>query len=84
MPFNRGNGMNGAGNPPNPDGYRTEYMYREILAPDRLLDIIQRFVRVEYDPDTRAMKKIIFPRFHQLDAVRKLVADARAKGAGQS
>lgn len=84
LPFNRGNGMNGAGNPPNPDGYRTEYLYREILAPDSLLDIIQRFVRVEYDPDTRAMKKIIFPRFHQLDAVRKLVADARAKGAGQS
>lgn len=49
MPFNRGNGMNGAGNPPNPDGYRTEYLYREILVPDSLLDIIQRFVRVEYD-----------------------------------
>ena len=84
MPFNRGNGMNGAGNPANPDGYRTEYLYREILATDSLLDIIQRFVRVEYDADTKAMKKIIFPRFHQLDAVRKLVADAREKGAGQS
>lgn len=84
LPFNRGNGMNGAGNPPNPNGYRTEYLYREILAPDSLLDIIQRFVRVEYDADTHAMKKIIFPRFHQLDAVRKLVADVRAKGAGQS
>ena len=84
LPFNKGNGMNGAGNPPNPDGYRTEYLYREILAPDSLLDIIQRFVRVKYDPDTRAMKGVIFPRFHQLDAVRKLVADAREKGAGQS
>lgn len=84
MPFNRGNGMNGAGNPPNPGGYRTEYLYRDILAPDSLLDIIQRFVRVEYDPDTHAMKKVIFPRFHQLDAVRKLVADARQHGAGQS
>lgn len=84
MPFNRGNGMNGAGNPPNPDGYRTEYLYREILVPDSLLDIIQRFVRVEYDQDTRAMKRVIFPRFHQLDAVRKLVADAKAKGTGQS
>lgn len=84
LPFNKGNGMNGAGNPPNPNGYRTEYLYREILAPDSLLDIIQHFVRVEYDPDTRAMKKIIFPRFHQLDAVRKLVADAKEKGVGQS
>lgn len=84
LPFNRGNGMNGAGNPSNPDGYRTEYLYREVLAPDSLLDIIQRFVRVEYDADTHAMKKIIFPRFHQLDAVRKLVADAQEKGAGQS
>lgn len=84
LPFNKGNGKNGAGNPPNPNGYRTEYLYREILAPALLLDIIQRFVRVEYDADTKAMKKIIFPRFHQLDAVRKLVADAREKGAGQS
>ena len=84
LPFNRGNGMNGAGNPPNPDGYRTEYLYREILETDSLLDIIQRFVRVEYDADTHAMKKIIFPRFHQLDAVRKLVADAKASGAGKS
>ena len=78
LPFNRGNGKNGAGNPPNLHGYRTEYLYREILAPDSLLDIIQRFVRVEYDPDTHAMKKIIFPRFHQLDAVRK------ASGTGKS
>lgn len=84
MPFNKGNGMNGAGNPANSDGYRTEYLYREILATDSLLDIIQRFVRVEYDADTKALKKIIFPRYHQLDAVRKLVGDAREKGAGQS
>ena len=84
LPFNRGNGMNGAGNPVNPEGYRTEYLYREILAPDSLLDIIQRFIRVEYDPDTKVMKRIIFPRFHQLDAVRKLVADAREHGAGRS
>lgn len=84
MPFNKGNGKNGAGNPPNPHGYRTEYLYRKILATDSLLDIIQRFVRVEYDDKTHAMKKIIFPRYHQLDAVRKLVADAKANGAGKS
>lgn len=84
LPFNKGNGKNGAGNPPNPNGYRTEYLYREILSPASLLDIIQRFVRVEYDADTKAMTKIIFPRFHQLDAVRKLVADAQRQGAGRS
>lgn len=84
LPFNRGNGKNGAGNPLNPDGYRTEYLYRKVLAPDSLLDIIQHFVRVEYDDDTRAMKKVIFPRYHQLDAVRKLVADAQENGAGKS
>lgn len=84
LPFNKGNGKNGAGNPPNPNGYRTEYLYREILSPASLLDIIQRFVRVEYDASTKAMTKIIFPRFHQLDAVRKLVADAQRQGAGRS
>lgn len=84
LPFNKGNGKNGAGNPPNPNGYRTEYLYREILPPASLLDIIQRFVRVEYDADTKVMTKIIFPRFHQLDAVRKLVADAQRQGAGHS
>lgn len=84
LPFNKGNGKNGAGNPPNPNGYRTEYLYREILSPASLLDIIQRFVRVECDADTKVMTKIIFPRFHQLDAVRKLVADAQRQGAGRS
>lgn len=84
LPFNKGNGKNGAGNPPNPNGYRTEYLYRQILSPASLLDIIQRFARVEYDASTKAMTKIIFPRFHQLDAVRKLVADAQRQGAGRS
>jgi len=84
LPFNRGNGNNGGGNPANPHGYRTEYLYHDILAPDSLLDIIQRFIRVEYDKETHAMKKIIFPRFHQLDAVRRLVADAQEHGAGHN
>ena len=84
LPFNRGNGNNGGGNPANPHGYRTEYLYHDILAPDSLLDIIQRFIRVEYDKETHAMKKIIFPRFHQLDAVRKLVEDAQERGAGHN
>lgn len=90
LPFNRGNGKNGAGNPANPDGYRTEYLYREILAPDSLLDIIQRFVHVVYKPTNangtgpKVMRGLVFPRFHQLDSVRRLVADAHEAGAGKS
>ncbi len=84
LPFNKGNGKQGAGNPPNPHGYRTEYLYSEVLAPDSLLDIIQRFVRVDYNDSPKTMKRIIFPRYHQLDAVRKLVADAKKNGAGKS
>lgn len=88
LPFNRGNGKNGAGNPPNAHGYRTEYLYRRVLAPASLMDVIQRFVVVRYREDGRthakAMSGIVFPRYHQLDAVRALVADAREHGAGRS
>ena len=86
LPFNKGNGKFGGGNPTpeNGEGYRTDYLYREILAPDSLLDIIQRFVRVDYDSKTKAMKRVIFPRYHQLDVVRKLVADAKENGSGKS
>ncbi|WP_165246964.1 type I restriction endonuclease subunit R [Adlercreutzia sp. ZJ141] len=84
LPFNRGNGKNGGGNPPNPKGYRTEYLYRDVLAPDSLLDILQRFVRIVYNPETKYMTKVIFPRYHQLDAVRKLTADARENGSGKN
>ncbi len=87
MPFNKGNGMSGGGNPPNENGYRTEYLYTDILAPDSLLDIIQRFVRIEYKEDSKRrkhMNKVIFPRYHQLDAVRKLTKHAKEHGAGQN
>ena len=87
LPFNKGNRMAGGGNPANPGGYRTEYLYSEILAPDSLLDIIQRFVRVEYKEDSKrrkVMDKVIFPRYHQLDAVRKLTADAKQNGPGHN
>lgn len=87
MPFNKGNGMAGGGNPANPNGYRTEYLYSETLAPDSLLDIIQRFVRVEYKEDSKrrkVMNKVIFPRYHQLDVVRKLTADAKINGSGHN
>lgn len=87
LPFNKGNGMSGGGNPVNENGYRTEYLYTNVLAPDSLLDIIQRFVRVDYKEDSKrrkVMDKVIFPRYHQLDAVRKLTAHAKENGPGNN
>lgn len=71
LPFNKGyNG--GAGNPPNPDGIMTAYLWRDILTKEKLTQIIENFAY-----------KMIFPRYHQLDAVTRLLADVREKGAGQ-
>jgi type I restriction enzyme R subunit len=84
LPFNKG-WNDGAGNPPNPSGIKTDYLWREILTPRRLTDIIENYAQVvvEKDPRTNRKKEIqIFPRYHQLDVVRKLLADARAHGAG--
>ncbi len=92
LPFNRGHN-NGAGNPPNPNGIKTEYLWKEILTRNSLTDIIQNFCQLiteekEYFDDkgkirTRKEKKLIFPRYHQLVAVRNLLADAQEKGSGQ-
>ena len=83
LPFNQGNGLNGGGNPANPNGYRTEYLYKDVLAPSSLLDILQRFIRIEYNDDG-TMSKVIFPRFHQLAAVRAIAEHAYAHGTGNS
>ena len=86
LPFNLGNN-NGAGNPENPDGYKTSYLWEKVLQKDSLLDIVARFIHLEIEEKKINNKKIkketmIFPRYHQLDCVRKLVADAREKGTG--
>jgi type I restriction enzyme, R subunit len=84
LPFNKG-WNDGAGNPPNPGGLKTDYLWKEILAPLSLTDIIENYAQIveKRDPKTgRVKKEQIFPRFHQLDVVRKLLADARANGAG--
>ena len=83
LPFNQGNGLNGGGNPANPNGYRTEYLYKDVLAPSSLLDILQRFIRIEYNEDG-TMSKVICPRFHQLAAVRAIAEHAYAHGTGNS
>ena len=88
LPFNKG-WQNGKGNPPNPNGYKSDYLWREILVKDSWLDIIQRFIHLQVeeiaiDGKTFKKEKLIFPRYHQLDAVRKITADARENGAGKN
>jgi type I restriction enzyme R subunit len=86
LPFNRGcNG--GAGNPENPGGYRTAFLWEEALERHSLLEILARFVHLQTEDKTLGGKKVrretlIFPRYHQLACVRSLVADARERGAG--
>ncbi|MCP4403442.1 MAG: type I restriction endonuclease subunit R [bacterium] len=75
LPFNRGC-AHGKGNPPNPGGYRTAYLWEEVPAKESWLDIIHRFIHLQVDVETHGgaslqKEKMIFPRYHQLDAVRR-------------
>lgn len=89
LPFNKGF-ENGAGNPVNPSGFKSSYLWEEILQKDNLLQIISEFmlVSVEITTDEQGEQKekemLIFPRYYQLDAVKKMVAHAREHGAGQN
>ena len=80
LPFNQGN-HKGAGNPENPGGYRTHYLWEQIWKRDSWLDILGRFLHVA---NSGKQESLIFPRYHQVDAVRKLVADARAARTGKN
>lgn len=92
LPFNQGsNGAGndgGAGNPQaNGDNYVTSYLWENVLQKDSLLDIIQKFISFEVKTEkkenkTVTKKRLIFPRYHQLDVVRKLIADVRENGSG--
>lgn len=85
LPFNKGSEQNGAGNPPNPDGHKTAYLWREVLTPESLANIVQHFVRFGGKAGvTLKGKTLFFPRYHQLDVVRKLLAHARDNGAGHT
>jgi len=85
LPFNKG--YNGAaGNPPNPDGIKTDYLWKEILTKHELADIIENYAQVVTEEDQLTKKKSvkqIFPRYHQLSVVRALLKDARVKGPGE-
>jgi len=85
LPFNKGNN-GGKGNPAVEENYRTSYLWNEILQKNSLLDIIQRFIHLEKKTDENGKLKenIIFPRYHQLDVVRKLIADVSKKGTGKN
>lgn len=94
LPFNQGsNGAGndgGAGNPQaDGDNYVTSYIWENVLQKDSLLDIIQKFISLEVKAEKKdgknvTKRRLIFPRFHQLDVVRKLVADVRENGSGRN
>lgn len=82
LPFNQGsNGAGndgGKGNPANPDGYPTAYLWENIFQKDSMMDIIQKFLNLQEG------KTLVFPRYHQLDVVRKLLADVKKNGLGRN
>ena len=86
LPLNKGRG-GGKGNPDNPNGYKTAYLWEEVLQRDSLLDLIQRFITIEYAPGAKKTPTngtVIFPRYHQLGVVRQLEADAKESGPGNN
>jgi type I restriction enzyme R subunit len=84
LPFNLGHNF-GKGNPPNPFGHKTAYLWEEIFTRRSMANIIQHFVRFDgKETDPLAKKTLFFPRYHQLDVVRKLIADCGRKGVGQT
>ncbi len=88
LPFNQGNN-GGAGNPPNPSGYRTGYLWERVLTRDNWLDLLGRFIHLEQkastDPSGRkkTLETLIFPRFHQWEAVNRIMAAAAEEGPGR-
>ena len=85
LPFDRG-WNNGGGNPPNPSGIKTGYLWREVLARESLTDVLENYAQlVEFRDEKSGRKRRtqIWPRYHQLDLVRRLLADAAGNGAGQ-
>lgn len=94
LPFNMGNGEGvtaGAGNPIFEDKYSVSYMWEDILTKDTVLDLISKFIFIEVkekvDEQTGKVKRsenLIFPRYHQLDVIRKILADVRENGTAQN
>ncbi|MEH2121289.1 type I restriction endonuclease [Nostoc sp.] len=92
LPFNKGQKSephllfpDSTGNPINPNGLKTDYLWKEILTKTSLSNIIEKYAQLveEKDEAKQKKRKLIFPRYHQLDLVRKLLADAKTNGVGQ-
>lgn len=85
LPFNKGY-KDGAGNPPNPNGIMTDYLWQDILTKEKLARIIENYAQVTVEVDEETKKKSvkqIWPRYHQLDCVEKLLADVKENGVGK-
>jgi type I restriction enzyme R subunit len=85
LPFNKGYN-DGAGNPPNPQGIKTDYLWKEVLTPAGLTDILENYAQIVEMKHPKTLKKKpsqVFPRYHQLGVVRKALADVRAHGVGK-
>ena len=84
LPFNRG-WNNGAGNPPNPNGLKTDYLWKQVLTRDGLTDIIENYAQIVESKDAKTGRRNrvqLWPRYHQLDVVRKLLTDVSSRGVG--
>ena len=92
LPFNQGsNGagnVGGKGNPNNPDGYDTDYLWKSVLCKERLLEILHKYLHLQVEKDEKTgevqEERMIFPRYHQLDVVTKLLQDVRENGSGHN
>lgn len=98
LPFNQGSngaGNNGGkGNPANPDRYSTAYLWEKVFRKDSMMDILQKFIHLQVKEDKKLLangteqiikkKTLIFPRYHQLDVVRKLIEDVKENGPGKN
>lgn len=98
LPFNQGSGgagnNGGKGNPVNPNGYPTAYLWEKVFQKDSMMDIVQKFIHLQVKEEKKLLangteqvtkkKTLIFPRYHQLDVVRKMIADVRENGTGKN
>jgi type I restriction enzyme R subunit len=84
LPFNKGHN-HGKGNPPNPFGHKTDYLWQEVFTRESLANIIQHFVRFDGKPtDALSTRTLFFPRYHQMDVVRSILKHASQNGVGQT
>lgn len=98
LPFNQGSGgagnNGGKGNPVNPNGYPTAYLWEKVFQKDSMMDIVQKFIHLQVKEEKKLLangaeqvtkkKTLIFPRYHQLDVVRKMIADVKDNGMGKN